>query len=50
MAPKKGKKKGKKKGAKKAKGDGDEEEKKDENAEFRVELPTFGWVKIKVSE
>ena len=48
MAPKKKKGKKGKKGKKKSSGD-DDEEKKDENAEFRVELPKFGWIKIKVS-
>jgi len=39
-----------KKGLKKKKAAVDgEEEKKDENAEFRVTLPTYGWIKIKVS-
>ena len=49
MPPKKKKgKKGAKKGKKKAAGDGDEET-KNENEELKVDLPTFGWIKITVS-
>ena len=48
MPPKKGKKGKKSKKGKKKSGDPDDEEKKDENAEFKVELPKFGWIKIKV--
>ena len=48
MPPKKGKKKGtKKKGKKKA--DPEDGEEKKESDEFKVTLPTFGWIKIKVS-
>ena len=50
MPPKKGKKGKKSKKGKKKSGDPDDEEKKDENAEFKVELPKFGWIKIKVSQ
>lgn len=49
----KGKKKGKKsskgKGKKKEGGEGDEET-KNENEELKVNLPTFGWIKITVSQ
>ncbi len=48
MAPKKKKgAKGKKK-KKAAKGEGDEASK--ENEEFKVDLPTYGWIKITVSQ
>ena len=48
MGGKKKKKGGKKPKKKEKTGDGDEEA-KNENEEFKVELPKFGWVKIKVS-
>ena len=48
MPPKKGKKKGKKGKKKKVAAEGDEDQ-KNENEELKVDLPTFGWVKITVS-
>ena len=47
MPPKKGKKKGAKKKVKKEKKDDDEEKK--EEQDLKVKLPTYGWIKVKVS-
>ena len=47
MGPKK-KKKGKKKAAKKTGEDGEEEKKEDSGDQF-IKMPTFGWMKLEVS-
>ena len=49
MGPKK-KKKGKKKAAKAKTGEEGEEEKKDETGDQFIKMPTYGWIKLEVSQ